>query len=124
MIKIANKFNTYLCTKWGCVLQMPALDPSSIQVMDYLHVKGVRLVEPGMPQWKIKPLQEKNLQLISEYLVRAESGIVYYYCLPISVLFWRFQDSSSNRFKYSYKKLKSTVQALGSSYSLLRHHLV
>ena len=48
---------------------MPALDPTTIQVKDYLHVKGVRLVEPGMPQWKIKPMQEKNMKLIAEYLV-------------------------------------------------------
>ena len=48
---------------------MPGIDPSTIQVKDYLHVKGVRLLEPGMPQWKIKPLQEKNMKLIAEHLV-------------------------------------------------------
>lgn len=48
---------------------MPVTDLSTIQIKDFLHVKGVRLAEPGMPQWKIKPLREKNLQLIDEYLV-------------------------------------------------------
>ena len=52
-----------------------AADPqSAIRIEDYLHVKGVRLVEPGMPQWKIKPLQEKNIELINKYLVSAGLG--------------------------------------------------
>lgn len=53
-----------------------AADPqSAIRIEDYLHVKGVRLVEPGMPQWKIKPLQEKNIELINKYLVSV--GLVW-----------------------------------------------
>ena len=52
-----------------------AADPqSAIRTEDYLHVKGVRLVEPGMPQWKIKPLQEKNIELINKYLVSVGLG--------------------------------------------------
>lgn len=51
-----------------CLFQMPSQD-SSYKISDYLHVKGVKQAEPGMPQWKLKPLQEKNIQLIKEHMV-------------------------------------------------------
>jgi len=49
---------------------MPVCDISDINITDYLHVKGVRLIDSETPQWQYKPIQEKNLKLITEYLVK------------------------------------------------------
>lgn len=52
------------------------MDLSDVKVEDYLHISGVRLAEPGTPQWKLKPIREKNLKLIEQHLVSSSVNII------------------------------------------------
>lgn len=44
-------------------------DPKKIKFEDYLHVEGVKPVDPELPLFKTDGVRTKNLRLIQAYLV-------------------------------------------------------
>ena len=52
-----------------------SFDPAKIKFEDYLHVEGVKAINPALPVWKTDSVRTKNLQLIKKYLVRIRPAI-------------------------------------------------
>lgn len=71
LLDVLVVYNAYLCLLSQMTSQN-SIDLSKVEIEDYLHVDGVKLPDPDMPHWKLKPLREKNLQLIEQYLVSLE----------------------------------------------------
>ena len=63
---------TINCLSTSLDTMAASFDPKKIKFEDYLHVEGVKAINPKLPAFKTDAVRTKNLELIKEYLVSLE----------------------------------------------------